>query len=131
MSTKKHSPSNEKPISLHPLSLEDALGKAMNVQPILENYGLLVKYLASTRINEHHRTRAYDVANDLLKAVLREQWHSLSDAKRKKFIRDSGGRLWNSYMQERQRPDQSPRGAAKVAIDIELTYLLDQTKASI
>lgn len=129
MSIKRHSPSNEKPISLHPLSLKEALGKAMNVQPPLENYDPLIKYLAGIRINERHRTRAYDVANDLLKAVLKEQWHPLSDAKRTRLIRDSGGRLWGTYMQERQLPDQSPRGAAKVAIDIELTYLLSQVKS--
>ncbi len=130
MSTKKHNPSNEKPISLHPLSLEEALGKAMNVQSPLENYDLVVKYLAGIRINERHRTRAYNVANDLLKAVLKEQWHPLSDAKRKRLIRDSGRHLWDTYMQGRQVLDQSPRDAAKIAIDAELTYLLSKGKAT-
>lgn len=102
----------------------------MNVQPPFEKHDLLIKYLAGIRINERNRMRAYDVANDLLKAILKEQWHPLSNTKRKRLIRDSGGRLWGAYMQERKLLGQSPRDAAKVAIDNELTFLLGQTKAS-
>ena len=51
MTTKKHNPRNEMPLSLHPLSLEQALGKAMNVQPFLENNDDIVKatFLAMTK----------------------------------------------------------------------------------
>lgn len=123
MTVRKHNPRNEKPISLHPLNLEEALGKAMNVQPVLEKRALIVKYLAGIRINERYPTRQYDVANDLLKAALKEQWHPLSDMKKKRLIRDSGRRLLNTYL-EKRHTFQSNRKAAEIAINTELSYLL-------
>ncbi len=129
MRGRKHNPRNEKPISLHPLSLEEALGKAMNVQPVLENHNLLVKYLSGIRINEHRPTRQYEVANDLLKAALKEQWNPLPDAKKKLLIRASGKRLLNTYTEERHAA-QSNREAANIAINTELNYLLEKVKAS-
>jgi hypothetical protein len=123
MSERKHNPRNEKPISLRPLSLEEALGKAMNVSLSLEKYEFLVKHLAHIPINGHDRTRASVVANDLLKAVLKEQWHPLSDTIRKRLIGASTRRLWEGYMRRRKLLAQSPKEAAEEAINDELNRL--------
>jgi hypothetical protein len=121
-----HNPRNERPVSLHPLKLEEALSKAMNAQPIVKDQALLVKYLAGIRINEHHPKRQYEVANHLIKAVFRERGYSLADKNRQSLIRASGKRLLSVYLAERNKGQQN-RDAAEVAFSAELNYLLAQT----
>jgi hypothetical protein len=117
------------PPSLYSLGLEQALEKAMNVQPFLENNDDLVKRLSGTRVNSHNHTPADDVAYDLLKAVLKKQWRPLSEDRKKRNIRFSGARIWKIYTAEIRR-GQSHKSAAQFAIDTELTYLLRRDKAA-
>jgi hypothetical protein len=101
----------------------------MNPQPFLENNDDLIKRLSGTRIDAHNHAPAYDVAYDLLKAVLKAQWRPLSKHRKERHIRLSGARIWKTYTAEIRR-GQSHKSAAQFAIDTELTYLLRQDKAS-
>ena len=130
MSTRKHNPRNEKPISLNPLSLEEALGKAMNVEPSSEKYTYLVKLLSGIPINGRDRRRAYEVAGELLHFVLGESWDQLSDTTKQRLTKPSAKRLWDNYMHNLKRLTQSHQEAAEGAIDDELSYLQEQLNQS-
>lgn len=123
MTARKHNPRNEAPVSLHPLSLEQALRKAVNVQPFLENNDSLVKHLVATRLNARDLTSVGDVAYNLLKAVYKEEWRTMSEAKQNQQIHASSKRVWADYTAQRRR-EQSPTMAAQMAINTELNYLL-------
>lgn len=130
MTTRKHNPRNEAPVSLHPLKLEQALAKAMNVQPFLEHYDLHVKYLAGIRINSRDHERAETVANWLWKAIMgNDQWFALPPQEREHRFKESGARLRKDYMRERML-GQSPRPSAKIALDTERNYVLAQLQPS-
>ncbi len=110
--------------------MEQALGKDMNVQLVLENNDSLVKHLAAARINSRNHAPAYAVTYSLLKAVLKEEWHSFSVVKKNRLIHVPCTRVWNPYKAEGQRTNQSTKGAAQAVNDEELTYLLKQDAAS-
>ena len=137
MNTRKHNPRNEKPISLNPLSLEEALGKAMNVIPP-EKYSNLVKLLSGIRINSSNRSPANMVASDLVDFVLKKRSLRRSEINKQqlKRLQTSGNCLWDGYKRRlklaaTQELAQSHEEAAGEAIAVELNYLeqtLDQPK---
>ena len=129
MTTKKHNPRNERPISLHPLTLEEALSKAVNIRFPPDRYEQLVRLLSGirTKTGDDHG-RANQVAGDLVHWVLRETWDHLSDSARRQPWSQSTHRLLRRYRQNLRRLDTSPKEASEQAIDDELEYLEETLK---
>ena len=87
----------------------------------------LVVLLAGIPINGRDQRKAYIVAGHLLKEVLQERWHKLSETKKEQLRQYSKKHLWNGYMSRRQQ-GQSPREAAEEAIRDELARLAEVLK---
>jgi hypothetical protein len=83
----------------------------------------LVILLAGVHVTDRNRRRAYAVAGHLIKAVLKERWHRLSEHQRQILIKESGNRLWNGYMEKRRNEVIKPKEAAQDAIFDETSVL--------
>lgn len=87
--------------------------------------GDLIAHLSGIRVNDSDKSRAATVSGHLIKYVMKEKWHPLSESKRQQLIRPSTARLWNSYMNIRNTSKMSTKGAAEQAIAAELMYLIE------
>lgn len=83
----------------------------------------LVALLAGVHITDRNRRRAYTVAGHLVKSLLKERWHGLSERQRQILTKASGNRLWENYMAKRRIEDMRPKEAAQDAIFDEIAAL--------
>lgn len=83
----------------------------------------LVALLAGVHVTDRNRRRAYTVAGHLVKSVLKERWHGLSERQRQILSKASSDRLWNSYMAKRRIEGVRPKEAAEDAIFDEIAAL--------
>ncbi len=90
--------------------------------PGLDN---LIAHLSSIRVNDRDQSRAATVSGHLIKFVMKEKWHQLSEYKRQQLIKTSTVRLWNNYMRIRKNSKMSTEGAAEQTIAAELMYLME------
>ena len=61
----------------------------------------LIGHLAAIHITDREEV-GRTVAGDIIRLVLKDRWHQLSDGQRQKLIQASASRLWNNYFDKKE-----------------------------
>lgn len=83
----------------------------------------LIAHLSGIHVNDRDRRRVVNIAGHLIKSVLGDQWHQLSETQQELHLQSSAKRLWDNYMHNRKYLKQSSKKDAKQVIEEELTFL--------